>query len=249
MAEAAGYTILGRGRWAARMTSILRGENRQAVEIPETRQAAGESTATYRSRLTERIRASGARIVWVCVLPGPHVAVMIDAALDAGLHVVVEKPWLASHQLTESLMARAKSLGRLLAVHYEYCCLSEVERWREDFYSQGGLGFHGRFFLDRPNHTGMSALDNVGCHLLAIRAYAVPSTAVAEISCGYQGPAERRVWLEKTGQRVAGIDLLNQAEPIIQRFIAKLEASLETGEFPLDLAFALRVADDMAALR
>jgi predicted dehydrogenase len=248
MSETPAYAILGRGRWAARMYSILGAENRQVVEIGETRQAPGESAGAYRSRLAERMSVSRAQIAWVCVLPGPHVAVMIDAALDAGLHVVTEKPWHASHQLTGSLIERAKSLGRLLAVHYEYCFLSEVARWRKDFCSEHGLSFHGRFFLNRSNHTGMTALDNVGCHLLAIRAYAVPPAVVQEISCGYECPDERRVWLEKAGRRVASIDLLNQTEPIIQRFVAQFEASLETGEFPLDLAFALGVADDIAAL-
>jgi predicted dehydrogenase len=230
------------------MYSILGAENRRVAEIAETRQARGESTETYRARLAERMSARGAQIAWICVLPGPHVAVMIDAALDAGLHVVIEKPWHGSHQLTDSLVRRARSLGRLLAVHYEYCFLSEVERWHKNFHSEHGLSFHGRFFLNRSNHTGMTALDNVGCHLLAIRAYAVPAAAVREVSCGYDCPDERCVWLEKAGRRVAFIDLLNHTEPIIQRFVAELEASLESDEFPLDLAFALRVADDIAAL-
>jgi predicted dehydrogenase len=248
MAKVPAYAILGRGRWARRMYAILGGENRRVAEIGETRRAAGEGSDAYRSRLAEGMSASSGQIAWICVLPGPHVAVMIDAALDAGLHVVVEKPWHGSREVTHALIARAKSLGRLLAIHYEYCFLSEVERWRKDFYAERGLSFHGRFFLNRSNHTGMTALDNVGCHLLAIRAYAVPEATVREINCSYQGPHERFAWLERAGQRAASIDLLNHTEPIIQRFIAKLEGSLESGEFPLDLAFGLRVADDVAAL-
>jgi predicted dehydrogenase len=231
------------------MHSILSGENRRVTEIGETRQQAAESTDAYRSRLAESMSASGAQIAWICVLPGPHVADMMDAALDAGLHVVVEKPWHASEQVTESLIGRAKSERRLLAVHYEYCFLSAVEAWRQHFWSERGLSFHGRFFLNRSNHTGMTALDNVGCHLLAIHAYAAPQAAVEEIHCGYERPDERSVWLEQAGGRVAFIDLLNHTEPIIQRFLGKLEGSLATGDFPLDLAFALRVADDIAALR
>ena len=38
-------------------------------------------------------------------------------------------------------------------------------------------------------------------------------------------------------------------EPIIQRFIAKVEDSLEQAEFPLGLELALRVANDAEALR
>ncbi len=248
MADGPPYIILGRGRWAMRMQSILAAENRQVTSIAETRQASGETDAAYRSRLAETMRSSNAKIAWLCVPPGPHVPIMIDAALDANLHVVGEKPWLCSQRGTASLVARAKSMRRLLAVHFEYCFLDEVERWRREFHPGTGLRFGGHFFLNRPNHTGMSALNNLGSHLLAIRAYATPKAAMQEIRCGYEQPDERSVWLERWNTRVASIDLLAHKEPIIQRFIAKLEASLERADFPLDLEFALRVANDTAVL-
>jgi hypothetical protein len=231
------------------MQSILLAENRRVATIPEARRASAETDATYRSRLTEAMRASGARIAWLCVLPGPHVPVMIDAAMDAGLHVVVEKPWQGSPRETASLAAKAKSLRRLIAIHFEYCLLEEVERWRRDFHPGTGLRFGGHFLLNRPDHTGMAAMDNLGTHLLAIRAYAAPKSAVQEIRCGYEQPDERCVWLEKRNSRVAFTDLLASKEPIIQRFIAKFEGSLELADFPLDLEFGQRVANDTAALR
>jgi hypothetical protein len=95
----------------------------------------------------------------------------------------------------------------------------------------------------------MPAMDNLGSHLLAIRAYAAPQSAVQEIRCGYEQPDERCVWLEKRNTRAAFIDLLANKEPIIQRFIAKVEASLEGADFPLDLEFALRVSNDAKSLR
>jgi hypothetical protein len=48
---------------------------------------------------------------------------------------------------------------------------------------------------------------------------------------------------------VAFLDLLANKEPIIQRFMAKVEGSLELAEFPLGLEFALRVANDGTAFR
>lgn len=245
----AAYVILGRGRWSARMQSIIASENRRVANIPEARRASSETDAAYRSRLAEAMRASNARIAWLCVLPGPHVPLMIEAALDAGLHVVVEKPWQAAQRITEALIARAKSLHRLIAVHFEYCLLEEVEKWRRDFHRGAGLRFGGRFFLSRPNHMGISAMENLGSHLLAIRAYAAPHSAVQEIRCGYEQPDERSVWLEKNDTRVTFINLLANKEPIIQRFMAKVEASLEGADFPLDLEFALGVAKDAEALR
>ena len=231
------------------MQGILAAENRRVAAMPEIRQASAESDAAYRSRLAEGMTASDAQIAWLCVLPGPHIPIMIDAALDAGLHVIVEKPWQCSPRTTASLAAKAKSRRRLIAIHFEYCLLEEVTRWRRDFQSGTGLRFGGRFFLNRPDHTGMSALDNLGSHLLAIRAYAAPKSAVQEIRCGYEQPDERSVWLEKRNSRAAFIDLLANKEPIIQRFIAKVEASLEDEHFPFDVDFALRVANDVAALR
>src|SRR5271165_1188075 len=249
MGDAHSYVILGRGRWAARMQNILAAENRRVAVIPETRRTSGETDPAYRSRLGDAMRASDAQTAWLCVFPGPHVPLMIDAALDAGLHVVTEKPWQASQGVTSALVARAKSLHRLIAVHFEYCLLEEVERWRRDFHLGTGLRFGGRFFLSRPDHTGMSALDNLGSHLLAIRAYAAPKSWLQEIHSGYEQPDERSVWLEKGNTRLAFIDLLANKEPIIQRFIAKVEASREGAVFPLDLEFALRVSNDAEPLR
>lgn len=249
MADGPAYVILGRGRWAARIQSILVAQSRRVANVPETRRPGTDGDETYRSRLAEAMSASGAQIAWLCVLPGLHVPLMIEAALEAGLHVVVEKPWQSSRRMTESLVARAKSLRRLIAVHFEYCLLEEVERWRRDFNPGAGLRFGGRFFLSRPDHTGMLAMDNLGSHLLAIRAYAAPMSALQEVRCGYEQPDERCVWLERRNTRVAFIDLLANKEPIIQRFITKVEASLDGADFPFGLEFALRVANDTAALR
>jgi predicted dehydrogenase len=249
MADHSTYVLLGRGRWAARMLSILAGENRGVASIPETRRRGGESDATYRSRLADAMSASNAQIAWLCVLPGPHIPLMIDAAMDAGLHVVAEKLWQGTQRVTASLVASARLLRRLIAVHFEYCFLEEVARWRRDFHPGTGLHFGGHFFLSRPDQTGMAAIDNLGSHLLAIRAYAAPKSELQEIRCGYEQPDERSVWLERRNTRVEFIDLLANKERIIQRFITEVEASLAAAAFPLDLEFALRVANDAKALR
>jgi hypothetical protein len=249
MAEVPAYVILGRGRWAARMHGILAAEGRLVTDVPATRREAGETDDLYRARLASAMTATNAQIAWLCVLPGPHVPFLIDAALDANLHVVVEKPWQAPPLITTSLIARAKRLHRLIAVHFEYCLLEEVERWRRDFHPGSGLRFGGHFFLNRPDHTGMPATDNLGSHLLAIRAYAAPKSTVQEIRCGYEQPDERCVWLEKRNSRAAFLDLLANKEPIIQRFVSKVEASLDGADLPFDLEFAQRVANDTSSLR
>jgi GFO/IDH/MocA oxidoreductase family protein len=235
------YVILGRGRWAGRLRPIISGVGRAVRSIEETRQRSSETNAAYVSRLAEAIKASAGQIAWLCVPPGHHVSLMIQAAIEAGVHVIVEKPWYGSEDESMSLEKLARRRGRVIAVHFEYCMLEEVEKWRKEFNPGDGLQFGGRFFLSRSDHIGIPPLDNLGCHLLAIREYAIPSSEVREISCGYELPDERRVWIARRKQQLASIDLLNHSQPIIQRFMEKVEAELGDAAFMFDLNFAFRV--------
>jgi predicted dehydrogenase len=249
MAEAPAYIILGRGSWAQRMRPIISGEGRSVAKIEETRQRPTENESQYVERLAAAMEASGTRIAWLCVSPGPHVCLMIQAAIEAGLHVVVEKPWYGSSEETHRLQSLARSKGRIIAVHFEYLVLKEVEEWRANFHPGAGCGFGGRFFLSRSDRSGIPAIDNLGCHLLAIREYAVPSSRISEIRCGYELPDERRVWIDKGTQRLSSIDLFTHGQPIIQRFMQKVEAALSGAAFPFDLEFALRVAVELNAYK
>lgn len=249
MAEGPAYVILGRGRWAKRMQPIIAGEGRNVMAIEETRQRPFESQEAYLSRLARGMMESRAQIAWLCVTPGPHVTLMIQAAIEAGLHVVAEKPWYGSAEDTERLRALAVGKSRIIAVHYEYCVLEEVEKWKEEFYPGSGMQFGGRFFLSRTDQSGVSPIDNLGCHLLAIREWAVPSSEVSQIECAYEQADERLVWLEKERQKLSSIDLLNHRQLIVQRFMRKVEAALDSAAFPFDLAFGLRVAVELNTLK
>jgi predicted dehydrogenase len=249
MAEGPKYAVVGRGRWAGRMRSVIESEGRSVASIQETRQSPSESEAAYVSRLAAAMNANAARIAWLCVLPGRHVTLMIQATMEAGLHVVVEKPWYGSPEDTKRLQSLAFRRGLVTAVHYEYCVLEEVERWRREFYPGAGLRFGGRYFLGRPDHTGIAALDNLGSHLLAIREWAVPSSEISQVHCAYELPDERSVWIERAGQKVASIDLLNHGQFIVQRFMKKIEAALDGAPFPFDLEFAMRVANELKELK
>lgn len=246
MKKPPGYIILGRGRWAQRMQAILAVE-RRVTTFQETRRGASEGTASYISRLSEAMKASRAQIAWLCVSPGPHVSLMIQAALKAGLHVVAEKPWYGSGADTQRLQSLARAEGRLVAVHFEYLMHEEVHKWKRSFYPGTEMRFGGHFFLSRPDHTGIPARDNLGSHLMAIREFAAPATEVCEFQCAYERPDERMVWLERDGMRVASIDLLKGSDRIIQEFIKKVEAAMDGAAFPFDLDFALGVANQLSA--
>lgn len=249
MAEGPAYVILGRGRWAKKMQPVIAAEERTVTTIEETRQEASEDTASYITRLGEKLKASRAQIAWLCVSPGPHVCLMIQAALEAGLHVIAEKPWYGAAADTERLQSLARARSRLVAIHFEYLVHEEVQKWKKSFYPGTGLRFGGHFFLSRPDHTGIPASDNLGSHLMAIREFAAPAAEVCELQCAYERPDERTVWLERGGKRVASIDLLKGSERIIQDFMKKVEAALDGAAFPFDLDFALRVANQLNALK
>jgi hypothetical protein len=247
MAEAPTYALLGGGRWARRIQGILAALGYRVTAIESTPLDRAEARTSYVSRLSLALSASRTRIAWLCDPPGPHTSLLTEAALQAGLHVIVEKPWLCSRSETHSLVTLARAKGLLAGVHYEYCLLDGVEKWRREFNAGRGLFFGGRFTMSRPDHLGMTAIDNLGSHLSAIRAYSVPESRVSEICCGFEQPDERRVWVMKEGLPISHINFLRSKEPIIQRFIAKFEAALEGAEFPFGLDFALRVSDDLHA--
>lgn len=249
MTESPSYLIVGRGRWAVRMKTILEGEGRRVVSLPAARRLPSEDESSYRQRLHSSFLNSNAQIAWLCILPGNHIPVIVEAAIQAGLHVVAEKPWFCSPEETGLLEALAKPRQLLLAIHYEYCLTEEVERWRGEWQGGHGLQFGGWMKVNRPNHTGLPALENLGSHLFSIQEYCVPNSMAVKIDCVYEQPDERRVRLEKRNNVVAEIDLFANKEPIIQRFIARLEAAIHGTHFPFDLQFALRVAERVSLWR
>jgi len=249
MAEAPAYVILGRGRWAQKMRPIISGEGKSVTSLEQTRHLAAESESDYVERLRTTLKASGAQIAWLSVAPGHHVSLMIRAAIEARLHVVVEKPWYGSSEETQNLQSLAHETGSVIAIHFEYLVLNEVEEWRANFHPGSGCRFGGRFFLSRSDDSGIPAIDNLGSHLFAIREFTVPSSDVSEILCGYELPDERLVSIDKGNQRLGSINLFTHGQPIIQRFMQKVEAALDGAAFPFDLEFARRVAVELEAYK
>src|SRR5271166_4103934 len=199
MAERPAYAIVGRGRWAGRVSGILAGVGCRTSLVGAARQLGAESDSDYRARLAVSMAATEAQIAWLCVPPGRHVPLMIEAAVAAGLHVVAEKPWICSPSETELVIEMARAKRRVVAVHYEYCFLDSVEKWRREFDGGTRLSFGGNFTVSSPDSFGIDPIDNLGSHLLAIREYAVPRSEVTQIRCGYEQDDERSVCLEEKG--------------------------------------------------
>ncbi len=248
MVEAPAYAVAGRGRHGRRMLEILEAVGRRVAPVERTRRAAEESDGDYRTRMAAAWKSSGARIAWLCLPPADVVPLLVDSALDAGLDVIAEKPWFVSPPATDALTARARAGGRLIGVHFEYCLLDAVEEWRRRFAGGAGLRFSGTFHHDRGGHLGLRAMDDLGVHLLAIRRYAARFSELGGIDCAYGSAAARRVSVASEDGEVSSLDFTTNREPIIQRFIARFEAALGTGSFPLDLPFALAVSSQAAGL-
>ena len=244
-AKSPAYLIVGRGRWGTRMHAMLVGEGRRAETAAGLRRESRESSAAHESRLAQTFSDSAAQIVWLCVPPGVHVPMLIRAAFAAGLHVIVEKPWVYSREETTLLQESAARAGLKGGVHFEYCMLSEIENWRRKYEQENGLEFGGVFNVHAGDHLGISAMQNLGSHLVAMREYAVPQSGLSEIRCGYELADQRMVWLDSDKKRVASIDFLSSKECIVQRFLARFENSLDGKPFPFDFAFGQRVNENL----
>jgi hypothetical protein len=237
------YVILGHGRWSQVMHGVLTSANRRVVVLEGLRRQSGEDDDAYVGRLSTALHATSGQIAWICVPPVMDVRLMGEAAIRAGLSMVLEKPWRGSAAETFVLSELARKSGAQIGVHYQYCFLKGVAKWRSQFRDADGLTFGGRFLLGREDRLGIPATENLGSHLLAIREYATPQAELAELSCAYNATTEERlVWIQNSDGVREQIDFLGNKENLIQRFVAAFEQATQGGEtFALDLEFALKV--------
>jgi hypothetical protein len=248
MANGPAYLIVGKGRWGTRIHATLVGEGRRVEFASGIRKKSDETIAAYGHRMAEVFSRSTTQIAWLCVPPGSHVPPLVRAAITAGNHVIVEKPWVYSREETTEMQAAASKANLRSGVHFEYCLLSDVESWRGKYETRTDLDFRGIFNVSAADHLRILAIQNLGSHLLAIHAYAVPHCGISTIHCDYESVDQRRVWLEGSKERIAEIDFLDSKEPIIQRFLSRFEQSIFGAPFPFDFDFAQRVKENVEAL-
>ncbi|KAL2010344.1 hypothetical protein VTN00DRAFT_6151 [Thermoascus crustaceus] len=133
---------------------------------------------SYRST-EEMVKDEGVDVVVITTAPDSHYE-LTKLALEAGKHVVVEKPFAATHQETEELIALAQKQNKLLTVY-------QNRRWDADFVTlsklvkNGSLGriveYETHFDRHRPELPAVStwktqvipaggAIYDLGTHLL-----------------------------------------------------------------------------------
>lgn len=241
------YAIAGKGRWGSRIFGMLESEGRRVKALSGTRRVPNETWPHYEERWATAFRGCGAQIAWLCTAPGDHIAKLIGAALSAGVHVLVEKPWLISREETTQLQQAAHRQSLQTAVDFEYCLLDAVQKWREKFSQQENLQFGGIFNVSAGNPLGIPPLQNLASHLVAMRDHAAPLSRIGTIDCGYEQPDQRRIWLDSGTTRVAEENFFGSKEPIVQRFVEKFEAAINGRDatFPFDFGFALHVKEQL----
>jgi hypothetical protein len=246
------YAIVGNGRWAGVMHGILSEQSlkhSKVTIVQETRRREHENDSEYQARMSASMAATAAKVAWICVPPSPNTLLLAAAAVNNGMHVIAEKPWIWTESASQAILAQGNARGVVVGVHYEYCLLDAVESWRSRERGGAGLQFRGRFMTSAPDRLRVPALENLGSHLFAIRAYAAPEAEISRIDCGYDQPDERMVSLTQGDRSISAIDFSANREPIIQRFIARFERALDGGPFPFTLDFALEVLGTLNAFR
>lgn len=157
--------VVGTGNIARHHLSALRDvPGTQVVAVCDLSRAAAEATAErfavprwytdHRALLTE----ARPDVVHVTTPPRAHLEVCVDA-LDAGAHVVVEKPAAPAYRDVETLVERARQAGRVLVEDYNYLFNAPVRRLL-DLVSAGRSGqvVHAEvtLCLDTGGHGGAS---------------------------------------------------------------------------------------------
>lgn len=243
------YLVVGKGRWSSVIVSILNSLGRSVCVSKSLRQKRDETQHALFEKAYSYFNNSNANIVWFCLPPGPHIQVLVEAALHARLHVIAEKPWLVDNHTTQKLKNIAESFGLKFCVNYEYCYLTEVERYRNQFKGNNEITFHGVFHIERSNPK-IEAIYNLGSHLIAIKTYAFPLAKTGVIDCKYNSINSRRMSLCAHDREIAIIDFSDSTEPIIQKLILGFEGAVhQRKEALFSFMFSKKVFEEITKYR
>ncbi len=248
MVHSSRYIVVGQGRWGSQVSNILKKCGCKTSACPISRPGKDENLESYREKAHAIFKkaASNADIVWLAI-PPPNQALLADAALDAGLHVVAEKPWTSPQAISKQLAIKAQAKGLLFGVHYQYCLLNSAQLLSAKLHGPEDVAqsFSGRFTISKKNRLGLSALENLGSHLLAIRQFHFPKSSLGQIVVAYDAKNCRYFEL-KTPKKTHRVNFLDCKQPLVQEFISMFEECLNTEkDFPLNLQFAQLVQQDM----
>jgi predicted dehydrogenase len=132
-----GIAVVGAGYWGpnlvrnAQATPAFRVEYLCDLDEARARRVlGGYSTVRVESALDEVLADPAVQAVAVATPAGTHLDVVL-AALEAGKHVLVEKPLASTHADGGKLVAVADERGLVLMLDHTYCYTPAVRRLRE----------------------------------------------------------------------------------------------------------------------
>ena len=185
-------------------------------------------------------------ILWFAVPPGFQ-DLFVEAGLNAGKHIIVEKPWMCSAERTLQLLAAAGRISKQVAVHFQYCFLDSVREIA--LRGQEATVFSGAFCISRGNRLSLDPLYNLGSHLVAIKCLYFKNARIGTLVTGYDMPDRRSITIETDSTRI-DIDLLETNEPLVTIYRCIRRKHLCRNQLPeYILHLALEVARQLEAIR
>ena len=131
-----GVAVVGAGYWGPNLARNFAGSPawrlRWVCDLDEARARAvlgRYSTVDVTSDYTEVLADPEVHAVAIATPPASHAALAV-AALDAGKHVLVEKPLAPTYAEAEAVVRRADETGLVLMCDHTYCYTPAVERIR-----------------------------------------------------------------------------------------------------------------------
>jgi predicted dehydrogenase len=145
---------------------------------------------------SEMLRAPGVDAIVICTPNALHVP-QAQLALQAGKHVLVQKPLALSCADAQATVDLARQTDRLLFVDYTYRFLDTVGALRDSlrarphqisakFHNIYGPGQEKTWFFD-PRLSGGGALVDLGVHLLDLALWLVQPSAVSLVDAELHG--------------------------------------------------------------
>ena len=179
-----GVAVVGTGYWGPNLArnfgSSRSWQLRWVCDLDEARARAAlgqYSTVSATSRLTDVLADPDVAAVAVATPPGSHEAVAL-AALEAGKHVLVEKPLASTYVAAARIVDRAEEAGLILMTDHTYCYTPVVSKIR-DLIADGTLGDLLFFDSVRINlglvQRDVDVLWDLAPHDLAILDHVLPS--------------------------------------------------------------------------
>lgn len=239
MAEQVKVGVIGTSWWAdtallpifanykrAKLAAVC-GRNRERAEEMATKHAVPQVFTDYRQMIEQgKIDA-----VAVATPDDTHYEIVM-AALDAGLHVLCEKPVALNAQHAKAMYEKAEAASLKHMVLYTWHWLPPIQRfkqlldggsigniyhgdfqWQSDFWRSGG--YHWRANAERAN----GILGDLGSHMLHLALWTMGDVTAVSARLGFH--------IQRDGLDGKPLNMANDSARLMLEFVSGAQAQLE----------------------